>query len=205
MPELSLRANEESLADAARLTLKLRRSNPTLTITRKPMTYFKRKFSILLLLLVAVAVAASWWAFRHYLPNTFDRKTVDTAEVQQLVPDVIVAILPRLRIQSCRQKKWPSACAEGLPWSVYPFRLAAGGGGAYPCCSLETMADRGSCQAVLMIAFWPKSFPICQFSIAQDQMLGSDRRISSSGGESCNARNASTKVAAILSMGMPGA
>lgn len=48
------------------------------------MAYFKRKFTILLLLLAAVAVAASWWAFRNHFPNTFDRKTVDTAEVQQL-------------------------------------------------------------------------------------------------------------------------
>ncbi len=42
---------------------------------------------------------------------------------------IIVAILPRFRSDFFGQKKWPPACAEGQPWSDYPFRLLQQGAG----------------------------------------------------------------------------
>jgi hypothetical protein len=43
--------------------------------------------------------------------------------------ELIVAILPRLQRAFFRPKKWPPACAEGLPWSDYTFRLLQRGAG----------------------------------------------------------------------------
>ena len=46
-------------------------------------------------------------------------------------------------MQLVEAKKWPPACAGGPPWSDYPFRLATGGGGAYPRCKTSRYGMKG--------------------------------------------------------------
>ena len=44
--------------------------------------------------------------------------------------DAVMVVLPRSHRRFARQKKWPPACAGGLPWSDYPSGVCNRGRGS---------------------------------------------------------------------------
>ena len=90
---------------------------------------------------------------------------------------------------------------ECLPLQAF----ATGGGGAYPRCRLQAMAQRRSCQAELTIDLHPSSFSICHVLRAQNQASERLAVARVEGGSRRSARNAAHSVFETESSGIPGA